>query len=426
MPIQPTQPARSSTRNATHQLTAVVLVAMLWHPAGASTEDPTTSMFSFSGFGTLGVVHSSEDDADFTSSRLKPNGAGYTRAWSPAVDSTAGAQVTANFTPQLSAVLQIIAEQNYDNTYIPHVEWANIKYQFTPEVSVRVGRIVLPVFLVSDSRMVGYANPWVRPPVEVYDFVPVSDSDGADASYRINVGDFVNTVMGTYGRNSSRAPEGGNVIGRREWVVSDTVEYGAVTIHLAYEETHLTIDSLNALFAAFRQYGAQGNALADRYDVDDKPFRFIGLGGMYDPGAWFVTGEWGATQFHSVVGDGTAWYVSGGYRLAKFTPYLSYAQVKADSNTFDPGLTVSALPPSLAAPAVGLNTELNSILGSIAVQKTISVGARWDFLKNVDLKLQYDRTRLGAGSPGTLINLQPDFRPGVGVNLFSIAIDFVL
>ena len=75
---------------------------------------------------------------------------------------------------------------------------------------------------------------------------------------------------------------------------------------------------------------------------------------------------------------------------------------------------------------MGLNTELNSILGSIAVQKTISVGARWDFLKNVDLKLQYDRTRLGAGSPGTLINLQPDFRPGVGVNLFSIAIDFVL
>jgi hypothetical protein len=111
--------------------------------------------------------------------------------------------------------------------------------------------------------------------------------------------------------------------------------------------------------------------------------------------------------------------------VAKLTPYLTYGAVKAESNTSSPGLNVAALPPSLAAPATGLNAALNAILGSIAVQNTISVGTRWDFMRNMDLKLQYDHTRLGAGSPGTLINLQPDFRPGGTVNILSIAIDFV-
>src|SRR5688572_31146235 len=49
-------------------------------------------------------------------------------------------QVNANFTPKLSAVLQVVAEPNHQGNYDPHVEWANIKYQFTPDFSVRIGR----------------------------------------------------------------------------------------------------------------------------------------------------------------------------------------------------------------------------------------------------------------------------------------------
>jgi hypothetical protein len=127
-------------------------------PAGVHAEDIDAAtpapMFLFSGFGTLGIVHSSENQADFVSSNLKPNGAGYTRSWSATVDSLLAAQVTANFTPQLSAVLQVIAEQNYDGSWGPHVEWANIKYEFTPDLSLRAGRIVQPAFLVSDYRKV--------------------------------------------------------------------------------------------------------------------------------------------------------------------------------------------------------------------------------------------------------------------------------
>jgi Gram-negative porin len=420
--ITPSRPWRTS-----YELNAIILVALLWYPAAApaAAEDPGASMFSVSAFGTLGVVHSSEDNADFTASSEQPNGAGYSHSWSPDVDSRLGAQATAHFTPQLSAMLQVISEQLYDKTFKPHVEWANITYQPTPEFSVRLGRIVLPTFLISDSRKVGYANPWVRPPVELYALSPVFDSDGADVNYQMQVGKLVNTLVGTYGNTHFGTPGGGELDAKRLWVIADTVEYGPLTLHIAYQQSSYTFHFLDPLFDAFRQFGPQGAALADKYDLDNKSAQLITAGAMYDPGKWFVTGEWAKRNMHSAIVESTAWYLSGGYRLAKFTPYMTYAKVKADGNTSDPGLNVSALPPFLAGPANGLNAGLNTTLGMTAVQNTISVGSRWDFMKNTDLKLQYDHIDLGSGSAGTLVNVQPGFQPGGTVNLFSIAIDFV-
>jgi hypothetical protein len=85
----------------------------------------------------------------------------------------------------------------------------------------------------------------------------------------------------------------------------------------------------------------------------------------------------------------------------------------------------AAQSPNVAGAAAGLNAALDTILESLAAQKTISLGCRWDVMKNVDLKVQYDHINLGAGSAGTLINVQPDFQRGSTVNVASIAIDFV-
>jgi predicted porin len=208
-------------------------------------------------------------------------------------------------------------------------------------------------------------------------------------------------------------------------VIADTVEYGALTLHIAYQASSYTYTTLDVLFDGFRQFGPQGTVLADKYELDNKTAQVITTGAMYDPGNWFVTGEWGRRNLHSAVGESTAWYLSGGYRLAKLTPYLTYAEARANSRTFDPGLNVSTLPPYLQGPATGLNAALNAILGTAAVQNTISVGSRWDVMKNIDLKIQYDYIDLGMGSAGTLINVQPGFQRGGAVNLFSIAIDFV-
>jgi len=393
--------------------------------ADAVDSGTSPSIFSFSGFGTVGEVHSSQDSADFANSDLQPNGAGYTRSWSPEVDSLIGGQVSARITPELSAVVQIIAQQNNDGTYTPHVEWANIKYQFTPDLSVRVGRVELPTFLFSDTRKVGYTYPWVRPPIEVYTLLPITASDGADFSNRLSFGDVHNTTQGSYVQSNTPLPHnGGTAIARDSINVSNTSEYKSLTFRVSYQNARLTIASLDSFLDTFRMFGPQGIGIADRYDSDDKPVVTEVVGISYDPGHWFVISEWGHARSNSFLGDSTAWYASSGYRAGQFTPYVTYSHESSAGNP-DAALTLAGLPPALVGFAAGLNAALNSILQSNPAQTTVSLGSRWDFAKNLDLKVQFDHMRIGSGSDGTLINIQPGFRPGSTVNLFSATVDFV-
>lgn len=406
---------------------SLLLCSLLAAAPFAFAQSPS---FKLSGYGTLGAVHSSDDKADYVIDQFKPDGPGASHAWSGDVDSRLGAQLDASFGHQLSAVVQVIAQQRYDNSYQPTVEWANVKWQVTPDAALRAGRIVLPVFMVTDSRKVGYANAWVRPPVELYGMVPVTNSDGADASYRLRVGDAGNTVQAMFGRSKPKFPPqpgvgAGMADARDLFVAVYTLEYGNATVRTSYGRARLSIDVFDPLFGAYRQFGPAGAALADRYDVHDKLATFTGVGGSYDPGAWFAMAEWARFNTRSVVGAKNAWYVSGGYRVKKLTPYVTFARVRAESPTSDAGLPPEAFGPALASTVAALNAALNATLATTPEQSTWSIGLRWDVAPNAALKAQFDRVQRDNGSTGTFINFQPGFQPGGRADLFSIAVDFV-
>ena len=405
---------------------ATQLVSPLY-AVGAEVSDqlPAPSIFSFSAFGTVGVVHSSQANADFTNSTFTPNGAGYTRSWSPEVETLIGGQLSARITPEFSAVIQVIVQQNYDGTYEPHIEWANIKYQFTPDISVRIGRVELPTFLFSDSRKVGYTYPWVRPPIEVYGLLPITASDGAGFSYRLHLADVSNTTQASLVQSNTSQPfDRGTALARNSLNIANTTEYKSFIFRASYQHAHLLIDSFDGLLDGFKLFGPQGIAISDKYSPDNKTITTEILGASYDPGRWFVISEWGHTNLNSILGEDTSWYVSTGYRVGQFTPYMTYAHEIAARNS-DPGLTLTGLPPAQAGFAAGLNAGLNAVLRGVADQSTVSIGARWDFVKDMDLKIQFDHMRIGAHSNGTLINVQPAFQPGGTVNLFNAAVDFV-
>jgi hypothetical protein len=282
----------------------------------------------------------------------------------------------------------------------------------------------VPTFLVSAERNVGYANQWIRPPVVVYGLDPLTSNDGVDASYRIRSGAIVQTLVAAYGARNQNVPHAGQIKATRSWIASDTLEAGSLTLHLAFQKATLAVPYLGGLFDAFRDFGSQGNALADEYDPQSRRATIFSCGGLYDPGRWFVTAEWGRTDLKSVLGRNDGWFASGGYRLAKFTPYLTYG-IAQTNGLSDPGLDTAGLPPAPAAEAMALNAALNSLLSTKRVQSTASAGVRWDFMKNADFKLQIDYTRIGAGSTGALLNLQPGFVLGARYTLIGAAVDFV-
>ncbi len=405
-------------------LIAAAAAILVWASA-AGVQAAEFPNFSFNGFGTLGVVYSDEDQADFASTLFSPDGAGYTRDWSPEVDSLLGLQLTADFTPRLTGVLQLISEQRYDETYTPEVEWANLKFDITPDLSVRAGRMVQQTFMVSEYRKVRYATPWIRPPKEVYNMIPVTNADGIDLNYRFRFKGFTNTLRALYGTRDVDIPGGSEANARDIVVLSNTLEWGPATLFACYGRFHLTMKDFDPFFDAFRQFGAEGEAIADRYDVDGKRFEVMSLGLRYDPGKWFVTGEWARAKTRTFIGDIRGWYITGGYRLGEFTPYMTLARIRAHNDTSDPGLPLAGLSPGQAAQAQGLNAGLNQLLGSATQQKSVSLGVRWDFIPNAALKVQYQYLDLDDGSPGVLTNTQPGFEPGGSVNLFSASIDFV-
>lgn len=384
--------------------------------------------FSISGFGTVGTAHSSEKNADFTSSIFKPNGAGYTRDWSFDVDSRLGVQMDVKLTPQLSAVLQVITEQRYDNSYKPTVEWANVKYQATPDFSVRVGRIALSGLMVSDYRKVGYALPWVRPPGDLYGLSQLTNSDGIDINYRLRSGELTNTLQSYYGRKDIRTTYNRGSISeaRNFFGVTNTLDYGVASVRFGYDQGRLSLAAISPFFDAFRLFGPRGVEIAERYDLKDKLYQVAAVGASYDPGNWFAMGEYAIQKSDSWLGDRTGWYVSGGYRFNQFTPYLIYSQVKPDSPSSDPGLSRQGLPPAAAMAAAQLNAGLNGLLRALTNdQKTIAIGARWDIAKNAALKVQYDHINIAPGSLGSLLNHQPGFVRGGNVHVLSVVVDFV-
>jgi len=415
---------------------------MVLATAGGSlqAQESAADYLTVSGFGTAAAAFSTEHQADFVGSLIQPNGAGHTADPSVGPDSKLGIQGQADFGERLSCVVQVVAQHQYDNGDAPRLEWANVKFKLRPDLSVRVGRTELPVFMLSDSRLVGYADLALRPPVELYSSEPMTRNDGVDLSWRLNFEDAVATLQALAGHSTARFPDDLRVTASRTRGVNLAFESGALTLRLHYTSSRIDLHStsIGSLLQGYQQLGAvlstlpglqaagaHAAGLAKTYDPVDVGISFLTLGVAYDPGRWVITAEWAADVSPTVFFDRKAWYATVGRRFGDWTPYLTRAAIRSGSQ--QPGVS-GLLPPQLplASAAAALDAGLDRFLDTLApTQNSVSFGVRWDFARDVDLKLQYDWIRLGGDSAGTLVNPLPGFRPGGTVGLVGVGVDFV-
>lgn len=354
-------------------------------PVDAAADLP---MFKIGGFGTLGVTHSSLNSADYVTDSTVPKGAGRSSSWSASNNSRVAMHLNATFTPKVSALFQVDSEYHSDGTYRPEIEWISVKYSFTPNVYLRAGRIVLPTFMDSENRDVGYSYIWVHPPVDLYHQLSIPSSDGIDGMYRSEIGEAVNTVKVIYGQNTVDRPNSVTT-SKNMWGVFDTLEYGQATFHAGYQERQ---SSTQNVLTGITGPSTQNTDLS--------------LGATYDTGEWFVISEW--IQRRSTYKAG-AMYVSAGYRINKFTPYVTHSQNS-------PGSILQDSPPPTA-------TALQLAKRS---QSTNGLGVRWDFMRNFDFKIQYDRVTLSDNSNGYLINVPTNvILYGTTFHVISAVVDFV-
>jgi hypothetical protein len=382
MPIQPLRHARSSGCGSTRRLWAIILLAVWWHRVSAdvTNEDLLPSMFSFNGFGTVGVVHSSDELADFVSNPAQPKGAGFTDSWSATPDTKLGIQLKVALTDRLSAVVQVMSQYQYDGTFKPDLEWGNVAFRVTPDLSIRAGRIAIPTLMVSDSLNLGYALPYARIPLEIFANLPTTHSDGVDGSYRVHVGAVTNTVQAFLGGFDSRLPEQGDYDTHELRGIADTVECGAATLHFSYQTLRYNLSFLGLVL-----------------NKDSQQIVTIGAG--YDPGSWFASGELMRAP-DDAFGLFYAEYLNVGRRFEKVTPYLGYARASMSR-----------------VGSLGFSPFID--------QNTATLGVRWDLRKNIDFKAQLDHTVRHGGFNQYFINQQPGFQQRGSVDVLTLLIDFV-
>jgi hypothetical protein len=338
-------------------------------------------MFSYSGFGTAGVLHTDASGAEYVQTGQS---SGATNDLDFKTDSKLGLQATFTPTQWLSGTAQVLAEERFDDSLAPKFEWAFVKIKPMSGLSVRAGEMAVPSFLVSDSRNVGYANTWLRAPDEVYGQSTFDVYTGADVTYQHSLGSYTLTVDALAGHTKADFLLGPDYVavinGHKLMGYSANLDAGVATLRYSYVKTNIDADI--------------GGVTAARL-----VYTFSSIGATFDRNDLLLQSEFIAKHTQLTTYDVNGWYVLGGYHLGKWLPYAIYAAGQTPTGPNPPG------PP-----------EPNES------KHTISAGLRADLIKSVDFKVQIDRESTYAnGSP--FINVQPNFAGHAFV--YSFAVDFV-
>jgi hypothetical protein len=399
-------------------LVALAVAAAL--PSLASAVD-----FSYSGFSTAAYAQSDTDDAS-VGYAAQPGG--IDSSGNVETDSKVGVQLTAKFNDLISATVQGVAYADMTGDWEPHLDWAYVRLQALRNLSVRAGYLRAPTFMYSDSVFVGYANVWVRPPLEVYNLSPVYQMRGVDAIWRTTVGPVQVSLNPYYGDGEVDIPTG--TVDVPEWVgLAATAEYGSFMVRAGYSDVELGSGSnspLAPVTSALRTIPSSlcgaCSTTADRLELDGTLIHNLNLGAQYDDGKNFVAAEIGQsrTDNYLIVGK-TGAYATYGRRFGNIMPYATYAQLRRDlKNQTDEIPAVGPLAP--------LNAAVNATLANGAGdQNSYSVGVRYELpgfsvLKGSLVKLQLDHIDT-KDTKGMLNAVQADFDGSL--NMISASFDFI-
>lgn len=398
------------------------------------------SPWKVSGFGTLGVVaqsggndwglvrNSTQLGASSRLSATPDSRLGLQLDWNPGTRWEAGAQAVLVSRPSGTPIAQSI-------------EWAHLGYRPWDDTRLRFGRTSADIFLFADSRNVGFALPWARPPVDFYGFAPVVSIDGADLEQRW-YGDGSNwraRLSGGTVRTSITDVEGRRlkVKGSDALTMSLSREEGGLLLKASYLRSRFRVDTgaeaaqLRDGLAELGQLPVPG--LAGSLDELSQNLFSSGLvsywalAAQYDTGPWTFTAEGSQLRVPRSPLNALRAYASVGYRHGAVTYYGIVSRVRPDKPAYAaPDLTDSLAPVLGAAGA----QEAQALIGYAAMagnnyrydQSTVGVGLRWDFRSDAALKLQVDRFDVRRnGAAGWRF---ADDRAGRGT-LVSVLVDFV-
>jgi hypothetical protein len=352
--------------------------------------------YKVSGFGTLAGTVTDKADLEFRSSRNQSVGANSTFDFG--VDSRFGVQGTVDFGQGLTVVGQALAARRRVDEAVDSnrdfdlgVEWLMAQYSVNSNLDVRLGRVVLPAFMISDSRNVTYSQPWLRAPLEVYAAMPLSTVDGVQAAWRLPVSDAVITLQPTFGKASSNTSAGTSVI------KSDRQRIASLNASVEYGSWLVRVGQVRGTTPDFRL-----SSSLPSWGSKDK---FTNFGVQFDNGSALVMAELATRRMNDVpatfpvpsmagrpLAKSQHWYVAGGWHVGKWLPVLALSK-STDQN-------------------VSPHTSTRGL----------DLSVRYDLMPNVAVKAQFSRYE---SKDNAVFVTSTSAAANEKVNVLSAGLDFV-
>ena len=381
--------------------------------AHAGTEDDIAPPFSFGGFGTLGLARTTGKDR-LLRDISQPKGISH--RWSARNDSVLGLQAGYRVNDRLGVALQGASFLRHDGSYHPRLTWAFLKYELTPRFSLRLGRAGSEFSMLSDSRRIGYSYLPARPRIDFYGTNPFAASDGINARLRWPVGNGVFRLEVFAGKSSESVPpydlKGSRLL--RGMLGYDSGDWQLRYIH-ARARLAGNILGTDTLRNTLVSLGATG--AADDLALKNTVSRYHSLGFSYDDGLWQVLAAAKYVNYGAAVMENlraVTWLIAR--KFGDFKPFIAYTWAKSSAKTINSGLSGPAF--------ASINEAIaQTMVSSHLHRQTRTLGARWDFARNMDFKAQIDFVR---GSKSSVLLLEDGVSRGSGkTKIFSLSLDFM-
>jgi len=401
---------------------ALGLLCALGLASRAHSQDLDAPRFSVRGFGTFAATTHDAEGLEFRRSVDQAKGVDEGQV-DFAVDSQAGVQVNLELATHFDAVVQSVTRMHADGNWTPRISQGFVRYSPDEELVFRVGRVGYDIYLLAESRQVGYSYVSLRQPPEFYGIVTNDQVDGGDASITFRVGPGLARARAFGGTSSQESAfiDGTNVENSdRVLGASFDYLYGGWTARVALLRFRFdTNPGFPPLIGALRAtFSPQAAAIADNLDHKEYESRAVQLGLAYDDGPLQAQLLFGTSNGDPIVApEFNKLYALVGYRVRQWTPFVSYATSRDRHPILGTGLPDI---PQLA-PLEGAVRQIQQSFRS--TQHTISAGARFDLSEHVDFKVQIDRMSLGE----TSLIFDHRLPPGgpASMTVLAASIDFV-
>jgi hypothetical protein len=379
------------------------VVGLLLALCGANASAESTISHRFSGFATLGVVSNDNPNLVFRRDVTQKDGS-VDGELDLRSDSLLGLQWQTQWSDQFETSVQVVLKDRLENSVEEAIEWAFVRYRPLDSLDLRLGRLGADFFMLSDYRQVGYALPWVRPPIETYSLLSLYYFDGIDINKRVDVAEGTLNVKAFFGRSDRQYPverggsgydyrlafEGyGTSIGweREAWKLRFS--------HANVEVQNNNVTPLTAPLIAASAFWPEASSLLARQATKGAHIRYNQLSLAYDNNRWWLQSEIsGLNTTAEVISNTRHFYVSAGRRIDRFTLYTATGYMRATRDAARVAMPVGYPEPvnsQLAALAMASQMAIN---GSRGDQESITLGTRWDFATKMALKLQWDHIKV--------------------------------